>query len=220
MDLRKLQVYVISVGEGKYQQRLDKTLQRLRSHGFENIHHVPSVPDPNPTNSLSRTNQLIFEKEKNKTEPFLVVEDDIQFSNENLQYIVSIPPNASALYIGVSGWVYPYDYESLTQNRQHIRSLMETDLMEYNETWVEIKGMTSAHAILYMDRDLTTSLTEKIQDHLPLQTPHDLILATLQHNFKMYALKTPMVYQDASQGGQEDVTRLVWKNHQYKRKLE
>jgi hypothetical protein len=97
---------------------------------------------------------------------------------------------------------------------------METDLMEYDETWVEIKGMTSAHAILYMDRDLTTSLSEKIQEHLPLQTPHDLILATLQQNFKIYALKNPMVYQDALQGGQEDVTRLVWKNQQYKRKLE
>lgn len=219
MDIRKIKVYIISVGTGKYEQRLVNTIQRLTQHGFENIEHVTSIPDPDPTNSLSLTNLYIFEREQEKQEPFLVVEDDIQFFQEEIHYyITTIPPHASAIYIGVSNWVYPYDYNSLTQNRQHIRSIMEKDMMEYDDSLVEIKGMTSAHAILYMDRVFTRNISQAIQNHLPLHTPHDLILATLQQDFKIYALKNPIVYQDGLQGGQEDVTKLVWKNNQYKRK--
>lgn len=223
MDLRKMKVYIISVGVGKYKKRLQNTIQRLTEHGFENMEHVPSIPDPNPTNSLSLTNLYIFEKEQDKTDPFLVVEDDIQLVVEetsNNKFVITIPPNTSAIYLGVSSWVYPYDYGSLTHNRQHIRSLMEDDVCLYNDNLVEIKGMTSAHAILYIDRTFLKIMSASIREHLSLQTPHDLILATYQQHFKIYALKNPLFYQDGTEGGQEDVTRLVWKNNQYKRKLE
>lgn len=215
MDIRQLKVYVISVGTGKYEKRLQSTLQRLQEKGFQKVEHVKSVFDPNPTNSLSLTNLLIFEKEKYQSDPFLIIEDDVEFEQQQDNFIFTIPPNASAIYIGVSLWIYPHDYHSLMFYRQHIRPIISNDVSSYNEQWVEIKGMTSAHAILYLDRTFINHLSQCIQTHLPLQTPHDLILATIQKQYKVYALKQPIMYQEEAQGGQEDVTRLCWNGTLY-----
>lgn len=214
MDLRKIRVYVLSPGVGKYEARLKQTMERLRSVGFQWVEHVVSVPDDNPTNSLSRTNLVVFEKEKNKSGPFLVVEDDIQIGEDNAGFILHPPPDAVAVYLGVSMWVYPYEYHTLACGK-NIRPIQVQDAVSYDDDLVQIHGMTSAHAILYMDRRFIETLTLCIQSHLVLRTAHDLVLATLQQYYKMYALKKPIFYQDITEGGQQLATRLSWRDNQY-----
>lgn len=216
MDLRQVRTYVISPGTGKYEKRLQDTLDRLCRVGFQEVEHVPSVPDENPTNSLSMTNLLIFEKEKNREGPFLVVEDDIQIEDvraDNMLYI-PIPKDAVAVYLGVSKWVYPHEYHTLSCGK-HIRHLTPMDHISHDDHMVRIRGMTSTHAILFLDHPFLQTVSLCIQAHLPLRTPHDLVMATLQQHYKMYALKTPLFYQDIQQGGQQAETRLVWQEDQY-----
>lgn len=213
MDLREIRVYVLSPGIGKYKARLKTTMERLQSAGFHNVEHVESVSDENPTNSLSRTNLLVFEKEKNKTGPFLIVEDDIQIE-DNANFILHPPPDAVAVYLGVSMWVYPYEYHTLSCGK-NIRTIQKQDTLSYNDDLVRVYGMTSAHAILYMDRTFTDTLALCIQSHLILRTAHDLVLATLQKYYNMYSLKKPIFYQDINEGGQQVATRLSWINNQY-----
>jgi hypothetical protein len=217
MDLHKVKVYVISPGIGKYEKRLKTTLERLYKAGFEDIEHVPSVPDPSHTNSLSRTNLLIFEKEKNKTEPFIIIEDDIKIEDfiiDDERWILNVPPDAVAVYLGVSLWVYPYEYHTLGCGK-HIRFITKNDAISHDDRLVRIKGMTSAHAVLYMDRKFLQTLSFCIQSYLKLFTAHDLVLATLQKYFPIYALKTPLFYQDVAEGGQQLMTRLVWKHDEF-----
>lgn len=213
MDLRKVRVYVISPGVGKYEARLKKTMERLQAAGFQDLEHVGSVHDDNPTNSLSRTNLMIFEKEKTRTGPFIIVEDDIQIE-DHAQFILHPPPDAVAVYLGVSMWVYPYEYHTLSCGK-NIRTIREEDAISYDDSLVEIRGMTSAHAILYLDRGFMGTLSLCIQSHLGLKTAHDLVLATLQQYFKMYAFKRPIFYQDIEEGGQQIMTRLSWLIDQY-----
>lgn len=217
MDLRQVRTYVISPGTGKFGQRLRDTLDRLRRIGFQNVEHVPSVPDESATNSLSRTNLLIFEKEKDRDTPFLVVEDDIQIDDfpttENMWHI-TIPKDAVAVYLGVSKWVYPHEYHTLSCGK-HIRRMTPMDHIPHDDHLVRIRGMTSTHAILFLDHHFLQTISLCVRSHLPLRTPHDLVMATLQQHYKMYALKKPLFYQDLQQGGQQAETRLIWQDDQY-----
>lgn len=216
MDLRKVKVYVISPGVGKYMARLRNTLSRLQRVGFQNIEHVFSVPDESPTNSLSKTNLVIFEKEKDGTDPFLIVEDDIQVEDmltEDMWYI-PIPQDAAAVYLGVSLWVYPYDYHTLSCGK-HIRFITPEETVSHDDRLVRIKGMTSAHAILFIDRSFIQTVSLSIRSYLNIRTPHDLILATLHQYYMVYALKQPLFYQGFQEGGQQSETRLIWFQDQY-----
>jgi hypothetical protein len=211
MDLRQVKVYVISPATGKYENRLRNTLSTLQQVGFQNIEHVRSVPDENHTNSLSRTNLLIFEKEQNNTGPFIIMEDDIQVEDliTDDMWHLTIPEDAVAVYLGVSLWVYPYEYHTLSCGK-HIRFITPEETIPYDERLVLIRGMSSAHAILFLDRPFLHTLSLCIRSYLSLRTPHDLILATLQQYYQMYALKQPFFYQDIKEGGQQLETRLIW----------
>lgn len=216
MDLRQVKVYVISPGVGKFLSRLRNTLSRLQRVGFQNIEHVFSVPDESPTNSLSKTNLVIFEKEKDGSDPFLIVEDDIQVEDMLTEdmWCIPIPQDAAAVYLGVSLWVYPYEYHTLSCGK-HIRFITPEDTVSFDERLVRIKGMTSAHAILFMDRSFVQTISLCIRSYLNLRTPHDLILATLHQHYTVYALKQPLFYQDLQEGGQQMETRLIWLEDQY-----
>jgi len=216
MDLRQVKVYVISPGVGKYELRLRNTLSRLQRVGFQKIEHVLSVPDESPTNSLSLTNLVIFEKEKNGTEPFMILEDDVQVEDYvgNDMWHVAVPQDAVAVYLGVSLWVYPHEYHTLSCGK-HIRSITPQEALSYDDRFVLIKGMTSAHAILFLDRAFIQTLSLCIRSYLNVRTPHDLILATLQQHYPVYALKLPIFYQDRLEGGQQLETRLIWSTDQY-----
>lgn len=216
MDLRQVKVYVISPGVGKYMLRLRNTLTRLRDVGFQDVEHVFSVPDESPTNSLSKTNLVIFEKEKDRTDPFIIIEDDIQV--EDLMsgdiWCLPVPEDAVAVYLGVSLWVYPYEYHTLSCGK-HIRFITQKETLSHDDRLVRIKGMTSTHAILFLDRSFIQTLSLCIRSYLNVRTPHDLIMATLQQHYKVYALKQPFFYQDFHEGGQQCETRLIWVEDQY-----
>ena len=216
MDLRQIKVYVISPGVGKYMSRLTNTLTRLRDAGFQDVEHVFSVPDESPTNSLSKTNLVIFEKEKDRTDPFIIIEDDIQVEDlmSSDMWCLPIPEDAVAVYLGVSMWVYPYEYHTLSCGK-HIRLITPEETVSHDDRLVQIKGMTSTHAILFMDRSFIQTLSLCIRSFLDIRTPHDLIMATLQKHYKVYALKQPFFYQDFQEGGQQRETRLIWLEDRY-----
>lgn len=209
-----MKVYVISPATGHYYDRLQTVLERLKIHGFQDVECVPSVSDTNHTNSLSRTNLKIFEKELHETRPFLILEDDVQI--EHLIPSLPIPNDACALYLGVSMWIYPYSLSSLSSlQRGQIRIVLEQDTVSYDDHWTRILGMTGGHAIVYRCRQFIQTLMSCIQQHLALDTPHDLILATLHSQFPVYALKYPFFYQDKMLGGQQEETRWVWNKGQF-----
>ena len=216
MDLRQVKIYVISPGVGKYMSRLRNTLKRLRNVGFQDVEHVFSVSDESPTNSLSKTNLVIFEKEKDRTEPFIIIEDDIQVEDyiSTDMWIISIPQDAVAVYLGVSQWVYPYEYHTLSCGK-NIRFVTPNETVSYDDRLVRIRGMTSTHAILFLNRSFLQTLSLCMRSYINVRTPHDLILATLQQHYNVYALKQPFFYQDFEEGGQQSETRLIWLEDQY-----
>jgi len=208
IDLRKLPVFLISPGTGKYEHRVNEVMKRLSALGFEKVTHIQSVPDSNNTDSLTRTN---LELMRNNTEltPFIILEDDCGFTESPLE--IDIPADTDALYLGISKWVYPHAFETLGRG-YHIRENQSQDFQEHPEypNLVKLTATTSTHGIVFFSRQYLEAFMEHMNKVLPNHTPHDLVFATLQRHYNVYALKNPLVYQDATLGGQEAVTRLTF----------
>jgi hypothetical protein len=217
VDLRTVKIYLISPGTGKYEARQATVLERLKKLGCTNVEVVKSVEDSSGTNSLTRTNIEIFKKEMNSIEPFFILEDDCQFVYD--QHIFEVPDSTDAVYFGVSRWVYPHSYESLWQRHVQQFHIRENQVGDHtlDGSLVRIRGMTSTHAILFCSNMLIRAFLECAEELLRWQTPHDLIFATLQRQpqFQVYALPSPMIYQDSTLGGQESQTKLRYKDGRY-----
>lgn len=213
ISIMECKIYVISPGKGKYRDRLMTSFRRLVDMGFHHVEFVRSVPDDSSTtNSLTRTVMLIFEKELHETRPFIIVEDDVQVFQ--IQRTIHVPMDAHLVYLGVAWWLYPFPPSSLfhkdRQKSFHICPMRKQLVGSLDDDLVSVSGMMSAHAILFLNRSFLRAFLDKMKDLLPNNTPHDLLLASMHHEWNALALKQPLFYQDATLGGQEDVTKLWW----------
>jgi hypothetical protein len=211
LNIKDITVYIISPGTNNYRSKLLTVLERVIDEGFKSVVFFKSVPDPNKTASLTNTVLEIFKRELNNDNPFIILEDDCAFFTKYDQ--VEIPDNTDMLYLGVSLWSYPYSTDTLySMYRPDIVFNSIETVESYNNTLVKIKGMTGGHAILYISRDFIRTFIEKMTDisKYIVDLPHDLLFSTLHPSFNIFGLKKPMFYQDATLGGQEDITKLTF----------
>ncbi len=212
LDIKSIKVYIISPGEGKYKERSAEVLKRVQDIGFKNAEIFKSIPDPNNTNSLTKTVIQIFNNEMNKSEPFIILEDDCAvFHNRDL---LEIDEKSDMVYLGVASWIYPHDYWTLGKG-YHIRPNQSSDIIDYSECLTKINGMTSGHAIMFKSRQFMKEFIDKMEPLLSVNMAHDLVFATMHKYYNVFALKEPIFYQDSLLGGQEDVTKLNYKGGRY-----
>jgi hypothetical protein len=214
IDIRTIQVFLVSPGEGRYRGRTLTVFQRLLDAGFQRITFVRSIPDTAGMNSLTRTNLLVMRESLKTTEPFIILEDDCEIWNLPKESI-EIPDDADAVYLGVSQWIYPHAYERLGQNFTPILPNGPPFIESVSDICTRIKGMTSTHAILYLGRAYIKKCIDAIEPRLVFMTPHDLVLATQHASHNVYALKEPIFYQDSILQGQEAVTKLRFDGTRY-----
>jgi hypothetical protein len=226
ISLKDVKVYIVSPGTEKYTDRLLKVFERLVLIGFKRVEFFRALPsasdlsskDPGisnaaATDSLSRTVLTILSQELvgGMRHPFIIVEDDIGIMT-NVD-CVDVPDDVDALYLGVSKWVYPHPFDTLGRGF-HITENGPTHVKDCGAV-TRILGMTGGHAILFINPEYVRQFIAALMARLPFSTPHDLVYATLQPKFNVYALKNPMFYQDAALGGQEAVTRLRYNGERY-----
>jgi hypothetical protein len=217
LDIKNIKIYLISPAEGKYRDRALTVFGRLIDEGFKNIVFVRSLAGPNNTASLTNTVMKIFREELKNDKPFLIVEDDIAFFNKC--DTIELPSDCDLLYMGVSLWSYCYSIETLYSNaRPHIFPNSSSVVTPYNDKLVRIKAMTSGHAILFNSREFIRTFmrhVDEISKNID-DLPHDLLFSVLTSSFNAYGLKAPLFYQDASLGGQEGVTKLMFNGECYR----
>lgn len=214
IKLLDCRVYIISPGENNYRDRLITSITRLIDYGFKHVHYVKSIPDTSKTNSLSKTTLWIMEQEMCRNDPFIIVDDDIQI--HQIHRTVNVPDDASAVYLGLSHWIYPYKYETLKiPGIMMIQPIQPKDLLSVDDDICRIYGMCGSHAILFLDRNFIRDFRQKLESLLQLYIAHDLIYATQHFLYPVYALKIPVFYQDQTIGGQEEATKLIWKENTY-----
>lgn len=216
IELSKVKTYLISPASGKYRERLLTVFSRLINEGFCEIIFYKSLPGTSGTNSLTNTVIEILNKELKNDTPFIIIEDDCSFFTKYDN--IELPDNFDALYLGVSKWVYPHTVDTLyLYQRPNIRENSFMDHTSYNDTLTKINGMTATHAILFNSREYIRQFIDKMSYILKYvdNMPHDLLFASLQKSFNVFALKSPLFYQDSTLGGQEEVTKLNYNGDSY-----
>lgn len=139
--------------------------------------------------------------------PFIILEDDISFF-DNIPENIDIPLNADFIYVGVSS-------AGMGSNYRAGENLYAID---YNEQYLRVFNMLSTHAIMICS-PLGASVYSKcmLEAHMSVKLGRfkgkwDCYLATIQPYYNIYALKTPLFFQDKNFGGMEDETKIKFNN--------
>lgn len=131
--------------------------------------------------------------------PFLMLEDDITFTEERL--IVDIPDDADILYIGLSNC-------SMNSDQFHYANYYTS--VEGFPAVVRIKHMLASHGILVCSALGAAAIQRTMLETYLSDKPWDIPLAFIQPYYRVYALRRPWVYQDSAYGGDEACTRITF----------
>jgi hypothetical protein len=214
LDIKNLKTYVISPANGKYKERCEITLQRLKTIGFTNVELFISIPAENVVESLTHTEYAIFKKELDNDQPFTILEDDLGIHN-NIDSL-EVPDDYDAIYLGLSKWAYPYSVDSIGKPGYHIVRNAPEHSKDFSEHLTKIEGVTSTHAIIFKGREFVKRIIETMDRFNGQRVHNDLIIAVNHKDFNVYALKGPMFYQDESIGGQQEPTYMEFYAGRYR----
>lgn len=144
----------------------------------------------------------------NRNAPFLVLEDDVDFT-EDFHNVVSIPDDTDAFYLGVSSCGCVADLG----NRGFEGAVVVT---RYNDSIMKVHNMTGAHAILINSNCfLEAAINIMLESLVEGFRPHDIELTKLQGRYNVYALERPFFFQAAHlqsgkvQNAQERMTKII-----------
>jgi hypothetical protein len=139
-------------------------------------------------------------QDRNKPfQPFVLYEDDCSKYREFPEYI-EVPDDSDFVYIGISvGCMHENENESHTGCYFKI----------VNDSVVRIYNMLSMHGIMVCSASGALAIQKALFECYYKGIPCDIYVAYIQPYYNVYALKTPLVYQDGRYGGQECPTRFV-----------
>lgn len=184
IDLREIPVVWINLDSATENAKVMQ--ERLNSKGFKNTHRKSGriiPPPPGTDRSIAHfmgcgQSHIDILDDKNYSTPLLVLEDDIEFSDQFMPCI-EFPDDADAVYLGIShGNLY---YQSCKKDEHYLR----------------IGGILAAHAILYVTPRFREAMSNVGKHCLNvLQRPWDMGTAAIQQHFKVYTpINGPWVYQ-------------------------
>jgi hypothetical protein len=133
--------------------------------------------------------------------PFMVFEDDCAVT-EDFQRILEVPEGADMVYLGQSTWGMHPDLPDHGTNHATVAT-------RYDEDFLQVHNMLSAHALLYLTADMVEAARAVTQSYLLKALPFDIGLAGLQRDFLALTPNRPFFYQDGRHGGAETATRTV-----------
>ena len=131
--------------------------------------------------------------------PFLMLEDDISFTDSQLK--VDVPDNADILYVGLSKC-------SMNDHQFHYENYYTS--VEGFPHLVRIKHMLASHGILVCSALGAAAIQRTMVEIFLSDQPWDIPLAFIQPFYSVYALRRPWVYQDSADGGDEACTRITF----------
>ena len=117
----------------------------------------------------------------------LVLEDDADFTPHHQPSDLSnltIPADADAIYLGLSKFGYD----------EHTACVVKYEIVD--DDYVKLESMLTTHAILYISNRYKHHTLEMAQLALDRNFPIDVLLARAMKRYNVYALRSPMFYQN------------------------
>lgn len=184
IDLRTFPTFYINMKN--HEDRNKDMIQLGKDIGFKKYSRFDAYAMPTkPKAGCAKSHYDIL---KDMKEPTIILEDDCVIKND--KYIIDIPNNTDALYLGLSGWGF-LNSESLLNNFNYERHDRFTDIYK-------IDGMLATHSILYISPEYI-DMAKKIAKWSGDNNQHiDQGFALVQKYFNVYALKKPIFYQHSN----------------------
>jgi hypothetical protein len=129
-------------------------------------------------------------------QPFILLEDDASKYRE-FPETIEIPDDTDILYIGLSKC-------SMNKEQWHINNYYQHVTPEI----VRITNLLAMHGIMVCSAVGAVAMQRTILENYFNDNSWDICLAQIQAYYNTYALKVPLVYQDAAFGGCQDLTHF------------
>jgi hypothetical protein len=173
-------IYVCPDHNPKYHARklhMDSLLTRI---GFTRIEHYKSSTEAYPSCLVNATIDIL---QKNMDEPFIFLEDDVEFTDHDT---VEIDASADAVYLGLSRFGGSKEINKWEGNAK---------FAPYSESQVRVLNMLSGHAILYISRRYKQAVIDILTAYKGYY--NDVLMSRIQADYMVLANKTPSFYQSA-----------------------
>jgi len=159
------------------------------------------VSDQGKKSAAAGLVKLMKERLEGEFRPFIFMEDDCS-ATEWFRYEIPLPEDADAVYLGVSVWgMHP-------EREQAIQYIIKE---RASDELFRIYNMLSTHAVLILTRAWVQNVLkcyEHAYSNMSSPESFDVPVAYSMPHYNVYALKTPLFYQDAKIGGQEEPTLI------------
>lgn len=184
IDIRNFPTFYINMD--KHVERKEEMIKLGEEVGFKEYSRVKGVSLPkHPRAGCAKSHYSIFE---NMNQPTVILEDDCVIKNPS--YIIELPDDADALYLGLSGWGF--------LNSQSKLNNIEYERHEKFQGVYRINGMLATHAILYLSPEYI-AMAKRVAKWSGDNDQHiDQGFALIQKYFNVYALKRPVFYQHSN----------------------
>lgn len=183
LDLKKIPVVYMNLE--KHVDKNDSMFNMLKQMGFNSIHRVEGILDPE--NSVAGCSKAHHKALSEFETPFILFEDDCGIAYEDYNLELEIPDDADALYLGVSNW---------GRMNGHNGFYNQYDILENYDNLLRIYNMLGGHSILYLN-EIYRELCVRISHHAGyvIGDYQDVGFAEIQRWFNVYCLNKPMFYQ-------------------------
>lgn len=179
IDIRNVPSYYINL-----ESDIDKKISvesLLQYLGFENVNRVQGIK---AERGCEKSHHKVL-SDKTVPTPCIVFEDDLLFTG-NEDFVIEVPDDADAVYLGLSEWGRFLDF--LGPGWVHYDKVDDKIVRIYN-------GL-SAHAILYINPFYKEMVSKVAHYHgYENPSPFDVGIAELQKYFNVYAIDSPIFKQ-------------------------
>lgn len=190
INLRDIDTYFINTKEKK--ERKNNIIRTLIDERFTKNYHFEAYSSDIHALGCAISHQQLLEQKFNEENfsPFLVLEDDAEFSNfyKNSNINLSsleIPENSDCIYLGITKIIF-------SGGNAGEKTIVTKKI---NQEYSQIYNMVAAHAILYTSKDYVGFLSKALKTAIEFQTHQDIVRAETMKLFKVYAKNDPIFIQ-------------------------
>lgn len=172
-------VFICPDHNEKYTKRKTHMFELLTSMGFKDIVHFKSGTENYPICLVHANIDVLT---KYMYEPFLLVEDDIEYTQ--MPTDIDIADDVDAIYVGLSMCAaHP------TKNQ----NIYYAEYTPYSESQVRVQNMLSNHAIFYNSTAYKQAVIRELTANM--RVPADITIARMQSKWKVLGMKKAIFYQ-------------------------
>ncbi len=205
IDLNNIKYYYLTCDTNGV--RKNRIIQNFSKYNIREVNPILGI-SKNMSGAIGFSRMIdigLREQDRNKIfQPFVLLEDDCT-KFRDFPDSIQVPDDCDILYIGLSYWGMPHsNSEAGYWNNVYYKN--------YNDNIVRIYNMLSLHGIIICSASGALAIQKCMMEGYFKDNIWDIYTAFIQPYYNVYALKTPLVYQDGQIGGHEEYTRITIEN--------